>query len=89
MVKACEYINKRGGTVIAFTGSPGGRLREISQKCIVVDTASYEIAEDVHLILAHIIKNYFFATLNERQHKPLGVSSTQHTKKIRTKSKIK
>lgn len=63
VVKACEYIKERNGTVVAFTGSPGGRLREIADKCITVETSSYEIAEDSHLILAHIIKNYFFETL--------------------------
>lgn len=63
VVKACEYIKEINGVVLAFTGAAGGKLKEIADKCVAVDSLSYEIAEDAHLILMHILKNYFFATL--------------------------
>lgn len=63
VVKACEYVKEQKGTVIAFTGAPGGKLKEIANKCFVANSPSYEIAEDIHLILVHMLKKYFLETL--------------------------
>ena len=55
VVKAAEYVKSRGGKVIGMTGFSGGRLRELSDVSLHIPVDSYEEAEDMHMILTHII----------------------------------
>lgn len=65
VILACEYVKKRSGTVIGFAGFSGGRLSEIADACITAKIANYEIAEDIHSILMHILKSFFIETLKK------------------------
>lgn len=60
VVKAIEYANSKGATTVGLTGFSGGKLREISQVCIHVNTpkGEYGPVEDVHMILDHLITTY-------------------------------
>jgi D-sedoheptulose 7-phosphate isomerase len=59
IIKAVELANERGAHTIGLCGFGGGRLQEISDQCIIVDSDHYGHVEDVHLIIGHIICYYF------------------------------
>lgn len=56
IVNAMQYAKKNGANTIGFTGFDGGKMREIVDYCIVVPTDSYKRLEDIHLMLAHVMK---------------------------------
>lgn len=64
VIKAIEYANSCGAVTIGLTGMGGGKLKEVAKECIVVNSDSMERVEDVHHILAHIIKTYLNIKLN-------------------------
>ena len=55
VVNAMEYAKSIGGTTIAIVGYSGGRLREIADQCIHVQIDHMQIAEDLHMILDHMM----------------------------------
>jgi D-sedoheptulose 7-phosphate isomerase len=57
LVKAAEWFKTQGGTIIGWLGFDGGKLKDIVQIPVVVNTPKGEYApvEDVHLIINHII----------------------------------
>ncbi len=59
IIRAVEYAKKRNGTVIGITGFCGGKLKELSDINVNVDSDSYEKIEDIHLIITHIIVYWF------------------------------
>jgi D-sedoheptulose 7-phosphate isomerase len=60
VVKALEYARENGGIPVALVGFDGGRIKQIAQYCIHVETdkGEYGPVEDVHMILDHLITNY-------------------------------
>lgn len=59
ILNAAQYVKKRGGKVIAFTGFWGGKLKQIADICINVEIDSYEKIEDIHMMLTHMIVCHF------------------------------
>jgi len=59
IIEAVELAKECGAHTIGLCGFTGGRLQEISDQHITVESDSYGRVEDVHLILAHVIANYF------------------------------
>lgn len=59
IVKALEYANEKGAYTISLVGFKGGLARKLGKLCIHSEIESYEIVEDIHLILEHIISSYF------------------------------
>jgi D-sedoheptulose 7-phosphate isomerase len=61
VVTAAQWVKKRGGTVISLTGFDGGKLKEISDIAIHVETqkGEYGPVEDVHMIMDHLIVTWF------------------------------
>lgn len=57
VVKAAEWFRQQGGTVIGWLGFDGGKLKDIVDIPIVVETPKGEYApvEDIHLVINHII----------------------------------
>ena len=55
VVNAMEYAKSIGGTTIAIVGYSGGKLKEIADHCIHVNVHNMQIAEDVHMILDHLM----------------------------------
>lgn len=55
IVKAAEYAKDQGNTVIGITGYSGGRLRELSDIDLHVPVNDMQIAEDLHLVLDHLM----------------------------------
>lgn len=64
VINAVEYANSCGAITVGFTGMGGGKLKDISRECIIVNSNNMERVEDVHHILAHIIKTYLNIKLN-------------------------
>lgn len=62
VIEALLYAKEKGSTTIGITGNyksgGGGKLKEIADYVICVETTSMEIIEDVHLIINHLIKEY-------------------------------
>ncbi|MFA6530867.1 MAG: SIS domain-containing protein [Candidatus Micrarchaeia archaeon] len=65
VLRAIEYANSTGAITIGLTALGGGKLKSLAKHCIVVDTKSMEIAEDVHFIIGHMVKMFIIG----RSHK--------------------
>ena len=60
VIKAIEYVNNNGGISIGLLGFDGGGMKEICHYRVHVETmkGEYGPAEDIHLILCHLITTY-------------------------------
>lgn len=61
LIYAAEYAKRIGATVIGLTGFSGGKLKEMADINLHVETpdGEYGLVEDVHMILNHIIYSYY------------------------------
>ena len=61
VVTAVEWVKEQGGCVISFVGFAGGKLKEISDVVVHVQSESgeYGPVEDAHLVLNHILAHWF------------------------------
>ena len=55
VIKAVEAAHKYKATVVGFTGFDGGRLRQLADINIHVNSNIIEHVEDIHLMLEHLI----------------------------------
>jgi len=55
VIKAIKYGNQNTAESIAFTGLGGGELAKVAKISIIAPTNSMQRAEDIHLILTHMI----------------------------------
>lgn len=57
LVTASEWFKQQGGTVIGWLGFDGGKLKDIADLPIVIESniGEYAPVEDIHLIINHII----------------------------------
>jgi D-sedoheptulose 7-phosphate isomerase len=60
VVVAAEWVRAKGGVVMSFVGFNGGKLKEISDITIHVESnpGEYGPVEDIHLVLNHILANW-------------------------------
>lgn len=65
ILKAIKLAKKKQATTIGLVGFNGGKLAKIADISIVAKINKYDIAEDVHLILTHIITRYFSELINK------------------------
>ncbi len=61
IIKAVEYAKNCETTIIGLTGFSGGKLKELSDICLHIDTrdGEYGLVEDMHMILDHLIYSYY------------------------------
>lgn len=61
IVKGSVYTKNVGATLIGLTGFDGGELKELSDINYHIDTpkGDYGIVEDAHMILDHVIYNFY------------------------------
>ena len=61
VVRAAKWVKEKKGTVIAFLGFTGGKLKEIADVVIHAKTSAgeYGPVEDTHLILNHVLAHWF------------------------------
>lgn len=55
VVNALKYAQTHGATTIAIVGYDGGKMKEIADYHIHVDVNDMQIAEDIHMILDHMM----------------------------------
>ena len=53
--EAIEFANKNGATTLGLCGFDGGKLKEISQFAVHVDSYDMQIVEDCHLMFGHLV----------------------------------
>jgi phosphoheptose isomerase len=66
VVRAMQYAKAVGCYVIAWTGIGGGKMGEISDLSVIVESDQYGPVEDVHLILNHILHAWISEELASR-----------------------
>ncbi|MCK4539867.1 SIS domain-containing protein [Candidatus Parcubacteria bacterium] len=64
VINAINLAKKHNAKTIGFAGFEGGELAKISDVAIVAKINRYDIAEDVHLVLGHLVTRYFKNTIN-------------------------
>jgi D-sedoheptulose 7-phosphate isomerase len=67
VVKAVRHAREQCAEVAAILGFDGGLTAQLVDVPIVVPSDHYGIVEDVHLIINHIIVDYFQTKLAEEQ----------------------
>jgi D-sedoheptulose 7-phosphate isomerase len=67
VVRAIEYARSRCAEVVGILGFDGGRAARLVDLPIIVPVEHYGIVEDAHLIINHILVEYFRARLAEEQ----------------------
>ncbi len=55
VLKAVEYAKEHGATTIGFVGYSGGKLKEMVDIYILADIHYMQKAEDVHMLLEHML----------------------------------
>lgn len=55
VIKAVKYAKSQGNKVIGITGFDGGELKKLADFNLHADINDMQIAEDVHLILNHLM----------------------------------
>jgi D-sedoheptulose 7-phosphate isomerase len=55
VVKALEWAAKNGLTTIALVGGKRGRLADVAQRVIVIDSEHYGRVEDAHMGICHML----------------------------------
>ena len=60
LINAFEYASTAGITTVALTAFDGGKMKEIADLGVHIPTGEKEYgpAEDLHLILDHLVGNY-------------------------------
>ena len=59
VLKAIEYTNEAGARTFGITGFDGGKLKNIAQKSIVIKSFDMQKVEDCHLVITHMMMQYF------------------------------
>lgn len=70
LLRAFEYASVAGIKTIAITAFDGGKLKEMADQGVHVPTGmkEYGPAEDVHMILDHLIASYLVRCLKPREY---------------------
>lgn len=55
VVNAMEYAKSHGGKTIAIVGYSGGKMKEMADYSIHVEIDDMQIAEDLHMVLDHMM----------------------------------
>lgn len=65
LIKACEWVNENDGTTIGWLGFDGGKLKNICNQSIIINSpiGEYAPVEDIHLIINHIIVTWMHSYL--------------------------
>jgi D-sedoheptulose 7-phosphate isomerase len=59
VLRAIEYAQSRSAEAAALLGFDGGKAAELADLSVLVDSHDYGVVEDAHLIINHILVEYF------------------------------
>lgn len=65
VLKAMRYASSRSATVVGLLGFDGGMAGKLADISLIVPSEHYGVVEDVHLIVNHILVDYFKIRLAE------------------------
>jgi len=63
VVKAIEFGNQMGMKTVAVCGYDGGRIKDLATLSVHAEVKDMEVSEDVHLVIAHCVKNLLIRKL--------------------------
>lgn len=63
VLKAIGYAREQCAEVVGILGFDGGKAAELADLSVVVPSDDYGVVEDVHLVINHILVDYFKARL--------------------------
>ncbi|HOW68906.1 MAG TPA: SIS domain-containing protein [Candidatus Paceibacterota bacterium] len=55
LVKAFQWAKEKGITTLALVGGKKGRLAELADQTLVIDSTHYGRVEDAHMMICHLI----------------------------------
>ena len=55
VINAMEHAKSVGAKTIALVGFDGGKMKQIADYCIHVKVNNMQIAEDIHMIMDHLM----------------------------------
>ncbi len=67
VLNAIRYAQRQSAEVVGILGFDGGKAAAMVDLAIVVPSDHYGVVEDVHLIINHIVVDYFKAKLDTDQ----------------------
>jgi len=67
VLRAVAFARERGAATVGLTGLPGGKLAERADLALIAPAADCQKAEDIHLILLHVILRAFKAEAARRR----------------------
>ena len=67
VLRAMEYARSQSAEVAALLGFDGGKAAELADLSVLVDSHDYGVVEDAHLIINHILVEYFRERLAAEQ----------------------
>ncbi|HLJ60807.1 MAG TPA: SIS domain-containing protein [bacterium] len=70
IVAAARAARATGAVVIALVGRPGGAVRTLADLVVVVPSDEYELVEDVHLAIGHILTVHLRGALRDAGTRP-------------------
>jgi D-sedoheptulose 7-phosphate isomerase len=59
VLRAIEYAQSQSAEVAALLGFDGGKAAELADLSVLVESHDYGVVEDAHLIINHILVEYF------------------------------
>ncbi|MCK5795469.1 MAG: SIS domain-containing protein [Anaerolineales bacterium] len=59
IIEAVEWANSKGVLTIGLTGRPGGKLGQIAEHPVFVDSSHMGRIEDGHSLILHVVGYYF------------------------------
>ena len=65
VLRAVRYAKANGGSTIGWSGFGGGKLAELVDLALVVESNDMQQVEDLHMIIAHMAMQAIFGTLHD------------------------
>lgn len=63
IIEMIREAKKSGAKTIGFAGFDGGQLAKLADLSVTARIKKYDVAEDVHLILEHMLTRWFYENL--------------------------
>lgn len=67
VIEAIMYARAQSAQIVGLLGFGGGRAAALCDTAIVVDSSDYGVVEDAHLVLNHILVEYFRERLSHER----------------------
>lgn len=69
LIKAIELARSRGNTVVGLVGFDGGKMKQICNSVVHIETAKgeYGPVEDLHMVLDHMVTAYLYRAVRKEK----------------------